>query len=1048
VYEETVTIGAATTAYGRPGIALLARQIAELKDGDPLAPVTVVVASNHAAVAARRALAGRGGATDGTGVVNVTFLTLHRLAERLGGPALAAAGRRPVSAPVIAAAVRVVLADDPGVFAPGADHPASEQALVAAYRELSDATADALDDVADASDRARDVVRVHRALGGRLRDTWFDEADLLASAADHVRAGATALAGELGPVVLHQPHDLTTAAAALVAALAGATTVRVDVALTGDPAADRAVVAAHERAGITIDATATPDPPCATGIISASDPDDEVRAAIRRLTTWMHDGVPLGRTALLYGSADPYARLLHEQLAAAGIPFNGAPIRAIGDLLLGRMLRALLALPERDYRRSDVLAVLTGAPLVDDDGNPVRSRRWETISRDAGIVDGDDWDVRLAHYAGDQRRRAEEDAGADHGWRADKRRRDADEADRLKAFVARLRADIDRGNTLATWTGLVAWAHDLIERYIGDAARRDRWPDDEQDAADRVEAAIDGLAGLDALTGDGTHPTAEIFRRTLDGEIESSLRRQGRLGDGVFIGPVSAAPGLVLDRVVVLGMAEGAFPPRRLEDSLLPDRERERANGELKLRARRADDDRRNLLAALAAVAPHGHAVLCHPRGDLRRNGERPASRWLLADAAELACVDTLRSGDLRVHEGEPWFEYVPSFARGLARAAVQTSEQALRLAAIARADGERRGHALLTSDPTLVAARAVVTSRRSDAFTRFDGNLTPHRKDLAELGTMSASRLQTWAKCPHAFFLQHVLGVEPVTEPERRIQLDPMDTGSLVHEILDTFVRQALDEGRTVDRWTDADRARLHRIADAHFADAEARGITGRRLLWERDRAQIRADLDRFVDEDNARLAGERLVPLATELEFADVTVPLPSGRTIHVRGSVDRIDRAADGALVVLDYKTGSTSTYEKLSEADPHRGGTLLQLYLYAIAARRELDTDAPVWAGYWFNTSRRNFKRIGYAVTPEVEADAGGALDVIVDGITSGIFPARPAEKPAWTYVDCWFCAPDGLSSTERRRDWERKRAAPELHAYAALAEPDTREAPDA
>jgi RecB family exonuclease len=1043
VYEETVTIVAATTAYGRPGIDLLARQIAELKDGDPLGPVTVVVPSNHAAVAARRALA-----ANDRGIVNVTFLTLHRLAERLGGPALARAGRRPVSVPVIAAAVRAVLAADPGVFAPVADHPATEQALVAAHRELADARDDALDDVAAASERAGDVVRIHRAVKARLGGDWFDEADLLAAARDAVRAHGREVAADLGPVVLHQLRDLTAAAAELVGALAGATAVRADVALTGDRDADRAVIAAHERAGIDVPPAAHDHrPPCATAIISASDPDDEVRAAIRRVTTWMHEGVALGRIALLYGSGDPYARLLHEQLAAAGIPFNGAPIRAIGDLLLGRTLRALLALPERDYRRPDVLGVLANAPLVGDDGHAVHSRRWETISRDAGVVDGDDWDVRLTHYAAEQRRRAEKDEGDERDWLAERRRRDADEAEALRSFVARLRADVDRGTTLTTWTDLVAWTHDLIDTYVGDPGRRHAWPDDEQDAAHRVEAAIDGLAGLDALhalhalhaDGAPPPPTSDVFRRTLDGELESSLRRHGRLGDGVLVGPVSMAPGLVLDGVVVLGMAEGAFPPRRLEDCLLPDRERARANGELTLRAHRVDDDRRNLLAAVAAVAPDGHAVLCHPRGDLRRNGERPASRWLLADAADLACVDVVRAADLRDHEGEPWFEHVASFAGGLARASVQTSEQALRLAAIARADGDERGHALLTGDTTLAAARTVVTSRRSAAFTRFDGNVTSVAGELADIGTMSASRLQTWAKCPHAFFLQHVLGVEPVSEPERRIAIDPLDTGSLVHEILDTFVKQALDEGRTVDRWTDADRARLHRIAAACFADAEARGITGRPLLWARDRAEILGDLVRFVDADNERMRDDGVVPVSTEREFRDVVVTLPSGRTLHLRGSVDRIDRAADGSLVVLDYKTGSASRYEKLSAADPHRGGTLLQLYVYAVAARHALGTDAPVWAGYWFNTARRNFRRIGYDVTPEIEAEVGRAIDVIVDGITSGVFPARPAEKPAWTHVDCWFCAPDGLSSTERRREWDRKRGAHELRAYAALAE---------
>ena len=67
-----------TTAYGRPAIDLLADQITQLKDGDPLAPVTIIVRSNFVSVSTRRALAARPG-----GIANVTFLTLRRLAEQL-----------------------------------------------------------------------------------------------------------------------------------------------------------------------------------------------------------------------------------------------------------------------------------------------------------------------------------------------------------------------------------------------------------------------------------------------------------------------------------------------------------------------------------------------------------------------------------------------------------------------------------------------------------------------------------------------------------------------------------------------------------------------------------------------------------------------------------------------------------------------------------------------------------------------------------------------------------------------------------------------------
>lgn len=1032
VDDDGVASGTGTatvTGFGRPSVELLARRVTDAKAGDPLAPVTVVVPSNHAAVAARRALAGRPG---GNGVLNVTFLTLHRLAERLGGPALAGAGRRPVSAAVLAVAVRDVLAREPGVFAPVADHPATEQALVAAHRELSLVTEAALDAVAGASPRAADVVRIHRAVRARLAARWFDEADLLASAAAHVADDAAAVRAELGPVVLHHLTDVTPPAAAFLATVGEVTTVHAHVALTGEPDADRAVVVAHERAGFTVPGP-TIESPRAGALISASDPDDEVRAAVRRITRWMHDGVPLGRIAVLYATAEPYARLLHEQLGAAAIPFNGTPVRTVGDLLLGRTLRALLALPDRNYHRADVLAVLTGAPLVDAAGRRVHSRRWEQLSRDAGIVGGDDWEPRLTRLAADASRRADEEEADGNEGRAARRRRDAEEAVRLAAFVQRLRADVDRGRAAATWTALVQWAHGLLGAYVGDADRRHAWPDAEQEAAHRVEAALDGLAGLDTVGGPA--PTVATFRRTLEGELASSLRRQGRMGEGVLVGSVAMAAGLVLDRVVVLGLAEGLFPPRRLDDSLLPDRERERADGELPLRARRVDDDRRNLLAAIAAA---DEAVLCHPRGDLRRTGERPASRWFLVDAARLAGVPAVRSGDLRSFAGEPWFEHVDSFAGGVARTTVHASLQELRLAAVARGDGRS---ALLTGDPTLVAARDAVRSRRSADFTRFDGNLKRVAARLREVGVVSASRLQAWAVCPHAFLLQYVLGVEPIVEPERRIEIDALDTGTLVHEILDAFVKDALDRDDGVRQWDDADRARLHRLVDAKFAEAEAKGMTGRALLWARDSAVIRADLDRFLDEDNRRMAELGVVPVSTERTFDAVPVTLPSGRVLHVRGSVDRIDRAADGSLVVLDYKTGSAKRYEGLGEDDPHRGGTQLQLYLYAVAARHELGTDAPIWSGYWFNTSRRKFARIGYPVSPSVEAEVGRAIDTIVDGITAGLFPARPPEKPAWTHVDCWYCTPDRLSSTERRRDWERKRAAPELAAYVALCEPE-------
>jgi hypothetical protein len=81
-------------------------------------------------------------------------------------------------------------------------------------------------------------------------------------------------------------------------------------------------------------------------------------------------------------------------------------------------------------------------------------------------------------------------------------------------------------------------------------------------------------------------------------------------------------------------------------------------------------------------------------------------------------------------------------------------------------------------------------------------------------------------------------------------------------------------------------------------------------------------------------------------------------------------------------------------------------------------------------------------VGYDVTSEVADAVSGAVDTIVEGIAAGIFPAHPAEPSSRaSWVDCWYCTPDGLSVADRRREWERKRPAPALAAYVALAEPE-------
>jgi ATP-dependent helicase/nuclease subunit B len=1018
-YDPPVPITVVPTAYGRPASQALRDAVARAKRSDALAPVTVVVPTNSVGVSARRRLASGelGAVTEaGRGVVGVTFLTVYRLAELLGAAELAAAGRRPVSTPVVASAVRRALARDPGLFAPVADHPATEEALVAAHRELADLDDAQLVTLAAQHPRARDVVRLHRATKTLLERAWHDEHDLMRVATDAAVAGRP-LVGELGTLVCFLPQRWTTPAARLLQKIADRTELEIIVGLTGVASADEQVVASLRRVGADApDAAAAGIAPVAgTAVWNASDPDDEVRAIVRDVVDAMREGVPLERMAVLYASDEPYARLLHEHLDLGEIAHNGATTRTMSDSVLGRGLLRLFALADTDFARDDVCGLFAAAPVLDGRGRPIPAARWERLSRQAGIVRGvDEWRARLDLYAS---MLPDDERGA----------RNRAEAGALSAFVGGLAADLDPVRLPRTWSGLARLAHRLVRRFLGDEARRATWPAFEKVAARRVEAVLDRLGTLDAID---PAPTIEVFRRTFELELEAARDRVGSLGDGVLVGPVGMALGVDLDRLWVCGLAEGLFPAVPRDDPLLGDRERAALGGELRLRSDRTTDDQRALLAALASTV--GARVCSYPRGDLRRSTEHVPSRFLAATIADVG-------ND--VHS-------IASYAYGATHVAFPANRHELEVrAAVA-------GEAWVETQAAAARGLELATARRSTSFTRFDGNLG-HLAD--RLGVISPSadgrvtsptRLELWASCPHAYFMQNVLYVEPVELPEDILQLAAIDRGSLVHAVLDRFLDEArvrADAGRP---WTDVDRARLRAIAEEQFADAEARGITGRRLFWQRDRRVILGELDAFLGADEAYRAKGVDQTLATELAFGmpgttagAVEVPLGDGRVVHVRGKADRVDRRADDTLVVIDYKTGSLNSYRGLGPDNPVMAGTRLQLPVYAYAARAAYGTPGTeVDAFYWF-VGKGNNRPIGYVVDHHVDEVFTRAVRTIVDGIEAGVFPAQPPEPAPTPFVECHFCDPDGMGTTDRWREWERKRDAPGLVVLSLLSHSD-------
>lgn len=1064
------------THYGRPAADVLRARVGEAKRDDPLAPATVVVPGHLVGVAARRTLAA-GALRPGSGRVGVAglrVLTVLRAAELIAAPRLARRGLRPLSAPVVAAAVRAELAIAPGMFAGVRSHPSTEESLVRAHRELGDLDEPALVRLADGGPRPAEVVGLCRRVRSRLAASWYDEHDLLGAAEEAVRTDDSSVAG-LGRVVLYLPQRLGRSACALVRALAERVDVDVVAGLTGDHAADdevvRTVARLAARSASPDVATApggmwdgpSPERPAgghdepATEVVVTSDADDEVRTAVRVVLDAARAGTALSRIAVLYPSREPYARLLTEQFAAAGIACNGVAARTTADRVAGRWLLQALALPDRDFARARVLELLAATPGKDGRGTRHPVAAFDRVSRAAGVVGGADWTQRLSWYA----RRARQDAAHERSSadcspaRAARLEADAAAADALATTVAELRGRLQDGRRLRAWSELAVWARTLLAECCADERAREGWPEAERVAAGRVEATLDRLACLDDVDGDAG---MAVFRRTLELELGAEAVREGRFGDGVLVGELSAGLGLELDVVVLCGLAEGLLPSAVHEDTLLPDVERSAVADDLPTRASRVAVQRRHLTAALAS-APR--RVLLYPRGDLRRSVERPPSRWLLEAVADLPGQRSTRpdgTPDLQaLPTTAPWLRRVASFDAGIRRAHPATAQEyRLRALARRRAGGDEMDDApLVVGDRVLRRAVELLRARRAAVLTRFDGELSG-LEDLHALVSspvaqhaMAPTRLEAYARCPLAYLLHHVLGVEAVEDPEEQVEITPLELGSLVHTILDRWMTEVLDDPPGHGSpYTPAQRRRLLAVAEECCDQVVMRGVAGHPRLWAVQRRSIMRDLDRFLDADDHHRAQHGLRPEATELAFgiddADpVAVTLADGRVIRFRGRLDRLDGAADGALVVTDYKTGSGASDEyRWLAGDPVARGRLLQLPVYALAARQWAGASGvPVRARYWFCTERGQFRPREVDVDAEAEDRFTTVVATLVESMHAGLFPAVPARPDGRPFVECPFCDPDGLGTAQRRREWERKRTDPRVASLVAVLEPE-------
>lgn len=303
---------------------------------------------------------------------------------------------------------------------------------------------------------------------------------------------------------------------------------------------------------------------------------------------------------------------------------------------------------------------------------------------------------------------------------------------------------------------------------------------------------------------------------------------------------------------------------------------------------------------------------------------------------------------------------------------------------------------AVLSLFPMRTAGLSAMEARRQPQFGKHDGLL---RRELHASGFLpahvSASRLETYARCPLQFYFRDVLRIRPkeTVAFDRMQWLDVLQRGTLLHDIFYTYMSEYQRSGRH-------SRERLTEICEEKLEACLRKVPAPSPHIYAKECDAIRQDADVFWNAETKRHSKPSYFELELHKERGIFELEVSEELRLPMKGFVDRIDETAPHRYKVIDYKTGNPNYYD---ERAFFAKGTQIQHALYALAVEqwlRQTGIDPlaeVVEAGYFFPTQRGLGEEM-MRDQRERKKDAKSLLRSMVDAIQSGLFP--PAGDPGY------------------------------------------------
>ncbi len=448
----------------------------------------------------------------------------------------------------------------------------------------------------------------------------------------------------------------------------------------------------------------------------------------------------------------------------------------------------------------------------------------------------------------------------------------------------------------------------------------------------------------------------------------------GNIPQGLDEVTVGAVDRIVTDSpraVYVLGVQEGVFPRTPKGGGLLTDADRRRLRDEMQLELYdfgeiKVSEERFLVYKTLCSARERLTVSACGQAEDGSEQYGSEVIRTILSRFPGCARVHTASLDGLSFVESEETaFEQLCLYAR-------REDGVYPELRAFFEAD-ETRAKRLESLDRVRAGAPLRIADKRI-AQQLFGKHMY-----------LSASRVESYYKCPFAFFCKYGLSAKP----RKPAAFDAAIQGTVTHYVLETILR---DVGRDALLAMTADerQAQVDRVLDEYLETCLGSAAQTNRFLYQYRR------MHKVLGEILERLIREfevcDFVPVDFELSIdRDGQIPpyrtdLPDGGSVQIKGFVDRVDEMdKDGKayIRVIDYKSGGKTF--SLSDV---LGGLNLQMliYLFAIWKNGEAHYGKPVIpAGVLYMPAKADFQKQKDRQTDDAQLVKAKAKALRMDGM---------------------------------------------------------------